>query len=175
MIGIATKKIIVVPCIVNSSLKISGGTTFAWAFISCSRMTVASSPPTTRKTRAMTMYMMPRRLWSTVVTQPWARSSQVLSWGSAVRTMDSVVIRKFLASAKRHEVVGDRVELGIVEGDGRHQRPGLEGVGVLDPGPEVVAVVGNDSRGERFTRHEVSQVGSEPSRGRRAGDGVTVH
>src|SRR5215468_6318463 len=149
MIGIATKKIIVVPCIVNSSLKTSGGTTLAWAFISCSRMTVASRPPMTRKPRAITMYMMPRRLWSTVVTQAWARSSHVFSGASAVRTMDSVVIRKFLASAKRHEVVGDRVELGIVEGDGRHQRPGLEGIGALDPGAEVVAVVGDDPRGER--------------------------
>ena len=50
--GIATKKIIVVPCIVNSRLKTCGETKVWCGAISWSRMIAASMPPMTRNTSA---------------------------------------------------------------------------------------------------------------------------
>ena len=61
-IGTTTRKIIVVPCIVMTSLyeffvrKLSLGVA-SWA-----RINTASSPPTTKNTRAVAMYMIPMRL-----------------------------------------------------------------------------------------------------------------
>ena len=48
MIGITTKKIIVVPCMVNIWLKARGPMKSLCGRMSCSRMTVASIPPTRR-------------------------------------------------------------------------------------------------------------------------------
>ena len=71
--GTATKKIIVVPCMVMRRLKTSGGTSEFCGTTSWSRMTNAITPATRKKRMPATTYMMPSRLWSTVVTQPWRR------------------------------------------------------------------------------------------------------
>ncbi len=55
----ATKKIMVVPCIVMSWLKTSGGSDLDSGHKSWNRSTTASAPPMTRNNNAMTTYMMP--------------------------------------------------------------------------------------------------------------------
>ena len=69
MIGTTNRKIIVVPCIVNSSLYVLGSSSVLFAWLSCRRMSSASVPPRMKKTNVRTRYMIPIRLWSVVVTQ----------------------------------------------------------------------------------------------------------
>ena len=57
-----TRKTIVVPCMVNSTLNVWAETKWLSATASCRRIRVASIPPITRNTSANTMYMMPSRL-----------------------------------------------------------------------------------------------------------------
>ncbi len=59
----------VVPCIVNISLYCAAVRTLPFGCASCRRMSSASIPPTSRKTMAVTPYMIPIFLWSTVVNQ----------------------------------------------------------------------------------------------------------
>jgi hypothetical protein len=67
--GITPRKIMVVPCIVNSWLYISGLTKPCSGFASCQRISSASRPPIRKKRNAVAPYRMPIRLWSTVVIQ----------------------------------------------------------------------------------------------------------
>ena len=67
--GMIARKIMVVPCMVNSSLKRCAPTSVPSGCASCRRMISASMPPTTKKKNAETPYRMPMRLWSTVVIQ----------------------------------------------------------------------------------------------------------
>ena len=57
--GMAAKKIIVVPCMVNSRLKVSGETKWLFATASCARMIEASIPPITRKMMPYPKYISP--------------------------------------------------------------------------------------------------------------------
>ena len=59
----------VVPCMVNSSLKRSAPTRVLSGRASCRRMISASMPPTRKKMNAEVPYRIPIRLWSTVVSQ----------------------------------------------------------------------------------------------------------
>ncbi len=52
----------VVPCMVNSRLKVSGPTTWLFANASCSRITDAITPAISKNIRAVTMYISPSRL-----------------------------------------------------------------------------------------------------------------
>ena len=74
--GIPTRKIMVVPCMVKSRLNVSGGTTWSPDHASWIRIAVASAPAIMKKARPVTTYMIPRRLWSTVMTQSWSCSSR---------------------------------------------------------------------------------------------------
>ena len=58
-IGMPTKKTIVVPCIVNSPLKVSGPMSVLRGRKSCKRIKRASQPPMIRKTTAISTYRMP--------------------------------------------------------------------------------------------------------------------
>jgi len=49
-IGMMARKIMVVPCMVNSSLKVWAESTVPSGLASCSRMRSASTPPTRKKT-----------------------------------------------------------------------------------------------------------------------------
>ena len=64
-----------VPCMVKSRLKVSGGMICRPDHASCRRIRLASIPAMTRKRRPAPTYITPSRLWSTVVTQPCSRSS----------------------------------------------------------------------------------------------------
>ena len=61
-IGMPTRKTIVVPCMVNSTLNVWAETKWLSATASWIRISVASIPPITRNPRANTIYMMPSRL-----------------------------------------------------------------------------------------------------------------
>ena len=77
MIGTTNRKIIVVPCIVNSWLYVCGRQQRVVRRASCRRISSASTPPRRKKT-ASSRYMIPIFLWSAVVThdvQPVAPGS----------------------------------------------------------------------------------------------------
>src|SRR3989440_5994312 len=63
------RKIMVVPCIVNSSLYCAAVSKLPFGPASWSRSSSASTPPITRKASAVVPYMMPIFLWSIVVNQ----------------------------------------------------------------------------------------------------------
>jgi hypothetical protein len=77
--GMMARKIIVVPCIVNSWLYRSGDRNVFSGVPSWMRSSSASMPPIRKKKNAVAPYSIPMRLWSTVVIQlqrpvfsPWA-------------------------------------------------------------------------------------------------------
>ena len=67
--GMTTRKIIVVPCIVYTWLYTSALSSVPWGAHSWRRISRASKPPNIKKNSAVAPYMMPIFLWSTVVTQ----------------------------------------------------------------------------------------------------------
>src|SRR6478609_3268885 len=67
--GMTTRKIIVVPCIVKTWLYRSALSSLPLGVASWRRMRRASMPPIMKKNSAAAPYMMPIFLWSTVVTQ----------------------------------------------------------------------------------------------------------
>ena len=69
MIGTTTRKIIVVPCIVSTSLYEFFVRSASCGAASCARMSTARMPPSTKKNSAVRMYMIPMRLWSSVTSQ----------------------------------------------------------------------------------------------------------
>ena len=71
MIGTTNRKTIVVPCIVNSWLYVCGDSSVLSGAPSCRRISSASTPPRMKKTKVVTRYMIPIRLWS-VVSDPRA-------------------------------------------------------------------------------------------------------
>src|SRR5262249_55827836 len=162
--GTATKKIIVVPCIVIRRLKTCGGTRWLFGTTSCSRMTVAIEPATSRKRMPLTMYMMPSRLWSTVTTHPCRRvtSDGASATGSAAGTVRS---RTPMRSAQRRQVGDHLVELGLRELHRRHEHPRLEAVRILHPVAQVREIVLRRARSDRLAAHEVRQVGSQGAAG----------
>ncbi len=68
-IGITNRKTIVSPCIVKIWLYWSAFKTVPFGCASCARIRSASRPPTMKKANAVTPYMIPIFLWSTVVNQ----------------------------------------------------------------------------------------------------------
>src|SRR3954452_10619198 len=89
MVGTTNRKIIVVPCIVNSWLYVCGVSSVLSAWLSCRRIISASTPPRMKKANVRTRYMIPIRLWSVVVihdVQPVGsrRASWAVIWGTGV-------------------------------------------------------------------------------------------
>ena len=62
MTGTTNRKTIVVPCIVNSALYVWGVSSVLSACPSCRRISSASTPPSRKKTKVVTRYMIPIRL-----------------------------------------------------------------------------------------------------------------
>ena len=67
--GIITRNTIVVPCIVRMRLYWSALRTPAFGTTSWVRRRSASIPPVRKKMKAVTPYIRPMRLWSTVAIQ----------------------------------------------------------------------------------------------------------
>src|SRR5438128_8182909 len=178
MIGIPTRKTIVVPCSVNRRLNVSAGTSVRPGHASCRRMSDASTPPITRKMRPVTTYMMPRRLWSTVTTQscsvarkPEGLDVSMTSSGAESGAGTGVAA---MALAQRHEVREQLVELGLVELHCRHEGPDLERARVLHPGSKIFPRVAHGTRAERRAAHQMRQVRAEHTVSRRPADAVAV-
>ena len=145
------KKIIVTPCIVNSSLKVSAPTTSRPAARAACGSSSASTPPATKNASVAKKYRSPIRLWSTVVSQPRTpgRSSQIRS------------------SRSTRVALGGRRDDGVTSGSpGRRRRsrraraplsgsagirsPGLTCCGSAIHAREVRGVVRDRHRGERL-------------------------
>src|SRR5215813_10936965 len=173
--GIPNRNTMVVPCMVKSRLKVSGGTMCRPGHASCRRIMVASNPATTTKISAVTTYMMPSRLWSTVTTQPWS-SSRTVRWDSPasgpVMSLESTLMS--VTSLESGQIRGERLQLLARDFHGGHERPPLQGGGILHPGVEILARVPRRSRPDGPAGHQVSQVGPEHAVGRSAADGVAV-
>src|SRR6059058_3094475 len=176
MIGIPTRKTIVVPCKVNRRLNVSAGTSVRPGQASCRRMSEASIPPITRKTRPVATYMMPRRLWSTVTTQSCsaAASPEGLDVSTASTGAGAGTGIVAMASAQGHEIRDQLVELGVVELHRRHQCPDLERARVLHPGSKIFPRVAHGTRAERRAAHQMRQVRAEHAVSRRPADAVAV-
>src|SRR5438067_3347281 len=109
------RKIMVVPCIVNSSLYCAAVSKVPLGPASWSRSSSASTPPITKKASAVVPYMMPIFLWSIVVNQ---LQKPVVDCGrrrtrsrrAGARTVSGTVVMRGLARARSlqlEQVVGD--------------------------------------------------------------------
>src|SRR6516162_2489777 len=100
------------------------------------RIIVASRPAMMKNTRPTAKYMMPRRLWSTVITQSCRRS---ITEGrvTPARTPVSVWSTAAIALLERAQVGDHLGDLLGVELHRRHQRARLDLVGVGDPGAQL--------------------------------------
>src|SRR5438128_8207587 len=176
--GMPTRKTIVVPCSVNRRMNVSAGTSVRPGHASCRRMREASMPPITRKMRPVTTYMMPRRLWSTVTTQSCsvAKNPEGLDASTTSSGVESgaALVTVAMASAQRHEVLDQLVELGVVELHRRHEGPDLERGRVLHPGSKIFPRVAHGTRAERRAAHQMRQVRAEHTVSPRPADGVAV-
>src|SRR5690349_17600241 len=114
---------------------------------SCSRMSDASKPAMTRKTKPVATYMMPRRLWSTVETHSWRIASTPADSdaGTMSRGTGTAVGTVLMASPQCHEVRDELVELRVVELHRRHESPRLECARVLHPGAQIFRRVADGS------------------------------
>src|SRR5215468_3690806 len=173
--GMPKRNTMVVPCMVKSRLKVSGGTMCRPGHASCRRIRVASNPATTTNISAVTTYMMPSRLWSTVTTQSCNSSRNVrgdaLASGPAI---DREITLMIVASLEGDQVRGERFQLLARDFHGWHERSELQCGGILHPGVEILARVASRARPDGPAGHEVRQVGPEHAVGRRAADGVAI-
>src|SRR5215471_16936154 len=173
--GMPNRNTMVVPCMVKSRLKVSGGTMCRPGHASCRRIRVASNPATTTKISAVRTYMIPRRLWSTVTTQSCSSSRRVrgdaLASGPAI---DREITLMIVASLESDQVGGEGLELLARDFHGRHERSELQRGGILHPGVEILARVAGRACPDGPAGHEVRQVGAEHAVGRRAANGVAI-
>src|SRR5262249_2561740 len=103
-------------------------------------MAEASIPAITRNTRPVATYMIPRRLWSTVTTQSWRRSSARRRPSSRVRVGASTLMPS-PSSLERPQVGGELVHLVAGQLHRRHQRAALEHARVVDPRAQILGRV----------------------------------
>src|ERR1700716_1354338 len=80
MTGTTNRKIIVVPCIVNSWLYVCGVSRSLFGTESCRRIRSASTPPIMKKANVRTRYMIPMRLSSVVVTHETQPLGSAWTW-----------------------------------------------------------------------------------------------
>src|ERR1043166_4887166 len=153
------RKIMVVPCIVNSELNVSALTSVLSGFISWTRMMSASIPPIRKKRNAVVPYRMPIRLWSTVVIQlqmpvfdgAWAAGA----WSSTEVAMAASGL------LVRAEVGHQRGDLRARELPGQHhQRSFLDRVGIAEPLPDVLRGVLQQPRDDGGAARDVAEIRS---------------
>src|SRR5262249_23073070 len=162
--GMATKKIIVVPCMVMRRLKTCGGTRWLFGTTSCSRMTVAIEPATSRKRMPLTMYMMPSRLWSTVTTHPCRRVTRDGASATRPAAGNGRVGAAQATTAPRpaRDPPGARGRRGRRGGRGP---AGWGAVGSLPRAARFREFVRRRARPDRLAAHEMRQVGPEGAAG----------
>src|SRR5215831_15883809 len=141
--GMPNRNTMVVPCMVKSRLKVSGGTMCRPDHASCSRIMVASKPATTTNISAVSTYMMPSRLWSTVTTQSCSSSRCVRGDAHASGpVIDRDTTLMIVASWEGDQVRGEGLELLARHFHARHERSELQCGRILHPGVEIVARCG---------------------------------
>src|SRR5687767_958353 len=112
-----TRNTIVVPCMVNISLYCDAVRTLPFGPASWSRISSASIPAITIQNSEMPQYMMPMRLWSTVVNQLHAPVVDIGRRMSAGRRRGGArVPETVVMSLQRQEVVGE--DLCLASGHG---------------------------------------------------------
>src|SRR5215813_8803092 len=157
--GMPTRNTMVVPCMVKSRLKVSGGTMCRPGHASCSRIMLASMPAMTKKSRPAVTYMIPRRLWSTVTTQSWSWSRTVRGTAPAsgpVSSLESTLMS--VTSLESDQVRGERLQLLPRDFHGGHERSPLQGSGIVHPRVQVLARVAGRACPDGEAGHEVRQV-----------------
>src|SRR5215472_13705118 len=173
--GMPKRNTMVVPCMVKSRLKVSGGTMCRPGHASWRRIRVASNPATTTNISAVTTYMMPSRLWSTVTTQSWSWSRTVRGAAPAsgpVSSLESTLMS--VTSLESDQVRGERLQLLARDFHGGHERSPLQGSGIVHPRVQVLARVAGRACPDGEAGHEVRQVRPKHAVGRRAPHGVAV-
>src|SRR5262249_42295882 len=165
----------VVPCMVKNRLNVSGGSTWRPDQASCSRIVETSRPAMTMKTSAVTTYMIPSRLWSTVTTHSWRRPS--VSRCAAVPCPRVIVSDRTLmlsSSPQSQQVGGDLVELVARELHGRHERARFDRGRIVDPSAQRVGHVRYHPGADRRPAHDVGEIGPEHAVCRGPAHGVAV-
>src|SRR5499426_2280590 len=131
-----------------------------------------------RNTRAVTTYMIPSLLWSTVTTQSCrvARTPDDSEVGAVSRTAAGSVDTNIavMASPQRHEIFDELVELSVVELHRGHEGAGLERARVFHPGAKVFRRVPHGTGAECRAAHQMGQVRAEHAVTRRAAHGMAV-
>src|SRR6266487_5378312 len=102
-IGTTTRKIIVVPWIVKSASYESRRMKCSFGVASCARISSARIPPATKNARLVAMYMIPIRLWSTVVSQLEMRPRETTAeTGSALAATTASRVEPLLQVVEHH-------------------------------------------------------------------------
>src|SRR3954470_8421399 len=172
--GITTRKTIVVPCIVNSSLYVVAERMRPFGWASCSRTNRASTPPMMKKAKALTPYRMPIFLWSIVVnhdanpvTARGRRNSTDCSGGgggsSTTGGSRTVAITRLRGmswrSLQRIQVGDEAVDLILRKVQVGHDRSGLGRRWIAQPCREVLVVELEHGTGEGVPALQVGEVG----------------
>src|SRR4029450_4354057 len=154
LMGMMARNTMVVPCMVNSSLKRAALTRVPSGCASCRRMMSASTPPTRKKKKADTPYRMPMRLWSTVVSQ----DQMTVPALTLVAGMNAACVAMRVLLFEAQEIGGESLRLPAPHAKVRHERPGFQVARVLDPLRHVL----------RGVRHQVGPQGLAAPRARAA-------
>src|SRR5579859_8244065 len=163
-----TRKIMVVPCTVKTASYPAGSRNVFRGTASCTRISSASTPPSTKKPRLVSRYRSPMSLWSTVVTHrnnPVGLNPSTAGAGNGEATLATQHSSHLLQTL---EIVDQRGQVGggeILEGG--HQHPGLQGLRVPNPLREVRRGVVDDAGADRRAAGEVGEIGADCPRGAR--------
>src|ERR1700728_3506111 len=122
------------------------------------------------------MYRIPNFLWSTVTTQscslsPMGREPSPTALSAIVS--DDISISS--SSSQRLQIRGQRIEIVITQLHRRHQRTGLDRVGILNPGSQIFGGVRCGARGDGVAAHQMCEVRTKMSSCNGSGNGVAVH
>src|SRR5262249_56604349 len=152
-----------VPCMVKKRLKVWGESTCMSGRASWSRMSDASIPATTRKTRPEATYMIPSRLWSTVTIHSCRCSCH--DRRAAIAGTSRVGDSTLMGSPQGQEVGRQLAQLVAGEPHRRHQHPGLDLGRVVQPGLERLGRAAGGAGGDGPPAHQMGEVGAEQSVG----------
>src|ERR1041384_1464970 len=155
-----TRKTIDVPCMVKNRLNTSGSSNVLTGTTSCKRIATAISPATTKKPRAVPMYIRPSFLWSTVITRSCNRSTnEEPNAPSAGIAIFSVAIPPSLF--ERLQVSSDLVHLLISQLHIGHQTAQRELLRIAQPEAQVIRRICYCTRTQCFAIHQVSEIRTE--------------
>src|SRR3954447_14383877 len=136
---------------------------------SCARISIASMPPRTKNTNAVTRYRAPIRLWSTV-----PRNERTPGFSSQCCWRRSSTATLTGTSRQGFQVGEELMKLRLRELGGRHLVARLDPLRVEDPPRETPRRVRDRSGGEGVPRRHVREVGADRRARVGAADRVAV-